>query len=292
MSDVFYVKEGSTSPSIATTLLDPDDNPANVAGQLITFRMYGPDTITGAASFVTDGSDGQVYYDWADGDLATPGGYQAEWVTTNGDVTEIYPGAGFNFVEVVPAATTVISGLCTLVDVRRKLGRSLTDAEAVAAVALIEELSALLERRLHRIFEPRQFTETRRVEGRYGRLVPYKKPLISVDAVLLDGDDWGGTLADFGIEVFPYQSTVTITYTAGTVDIDAGVSGALANVVARTLQVAPTVASGAIQSYSVEGTSITYGDISGATAGSGNVGKFTVGDLKAFAALKIPVLAT
>jgi hypothetical protein len=284
VTDVFYIKEGSTSPSISTTLLDSNNNPADVSEGFVTFRMSGPDEVSGAASFVSDGTDGQVYYEWAADDLAAWGGYAAEWVYVADDVTEIFPGAGYNWVEVMPTLTSVIGGVCTLLDVRRAMGRSLTDAESVRAVSLILSLTAVLERRLNRVFETREITETHRIGG--GGLVPYKHPVLAVNSITVDDAPWTADLAGWDIVTWPIDSAVTITYTAGT-EVDAGVKDVVANAIARTLQVAPVVASGAIQSYSVEGTAITYGNVAGTEQGS--VGRLTVGDIGGLARLKVPV---
>lgn len=289
-SDTFYIKEGSTSPSIATTLLDPNGDPANLVGQVVTFRMYADSgaSVSGAASFDSDGSDGKVFYEWGTTDLATYGGYQAEWVGTIDDTIEVFPGASYNWVEVTPAASTIISGVCSLINVRRALGRSLTDAEAVRAVSLIQALVPTLERKLNRILEPRSFTQSDRID-RWGRIYLRKNPVIEITSVSVDGVEWTGDPVDWDLVSWPYQTFVETTFTAGT-DIDDGIRDTVANVIARSLQVAPVVASGAIQSYSVEGTSITY-SVSGSSSGEASTGRFQVSDLKAFARLKIPVLA-
>ena len=169
MTDVFYVKQGSTSPSITSTLLDPDGDPVDLTGASVTFRMVGPDTITGAADIDADPTTGRVSYDWQPGDLDQWGGYAVEWVVVDNGNTDVFPGPGYDWVDVVPIATTTLGGVCTLVDVRRALGRALADAEAMLAADLIGQLTAILERRLHRVFATRTITETHWMD-RLGRL--------------------------------------------------------------------------------------------------------------------------
>lgn len=290
MTDVFYVKQGSTSPSIVTTLLDSTGAAVDVSGaDSITFRMDGPDLITGAAA-LDDGPNGVVRYDWAVGDLDTWGGYAVEWVVDDNGNIDIYPGPGYDWVEVVPNLTTDIGGICRLSDVRRELGRAMTDPEYTRAANMILQLTALLERKLHRRFQTATVTETQRID-RLGRLVPYQGPVLAVTAISVDGVAWTGDLTEWDLQTWPQNSLVEITYTVGS-DIDAGVAGAIASIVARTVLTPAAVATGAVTGYSVEGTSITYGNVSGADNSGGNVGRFTVGDLGSFAGLYRPVLRT
>lgn len=288
MSDVFYVKEGSTSPSITATLTDPDNAPVDLTGATITFRMVGPDIVTGTASIDGAPADGNVVYDWAAGDLDTWGGYALEWVVVQGGNTDIFPGAGYNYVDVVPAVTTDIGGVCTIVDVRRNLGRDLTDAETMRAITLIGEVTALLQRRLNRIFAPTTITETHRIDSR-GTLQLFKGPVIAVTGINVDAVAWDGVLDDWNTSEFVAGGLVEVTYTAGS-DEDVAVCGLIAQVVARTLLAPTTVSAGTVSGYSVEGTSITYGDVSG--TGMGSVGRLNVGDLGSLARLRRWVMRT
>lgn len=286
--DVFYVKQGDNLPSVTTTLLDPLGDPVDLTGATVEFRMVKPGTtVTGAASVDSPPTAGQVTYDWAATDLDEWGGYALEWVVTQGTDVQTFPSDGYNWVEVVPNLTTVIGGVCTLVDVRRELGRALTDPEAVKAIALIEQLTALLERKLNRKFDTVTITETHTWFGRDGRLVLHAGPVIEVTEILLDDVAWTGDLADWEQVHWPKGSEVTVTYNAGS-DVDAAVRGTVAQVIARTLIVAPNIAVGAVSGYSVEGTSITF------TGGQqdGNVGRFTVADLSSFSRLRRPVFLT
>jgi hypothetical protein len=287
--DVFYVKQSDTGPSITTTLLDPDGVPVDLTGAAVTFRMVNADaTVTGAAAVNSPPTEGQVTYTWDTNDLDVWGGYSLEWVVDQGGVIQTFPSDGYNWVEVIPILTTTLGGICSLMDVRRQLGRSMGDPEAARAVHLIEELTAVLERKLNRKFSPRTVVETHRINSRL-TVILHTGPVIDVTAVTVDGSPWDGELADFDIAEFPYESLVEVTYTAGELP-DPGVTQLVAQVVARTLLAPTTVAAGTVQSYSVEGTSITYGGAGGNSPGQ--VGRFTMGDLASLSRLRRPVFLT
>lgn len=288
--DVFYVKQGDNLPSVTTTLLDPDDAPVDLTGATVEFRMVKPGTtVTGTASVNSPPTAGQVTYDWDTGDTDEWGGYALEWIVTQGADVQTFPSDAYNWVDVVPNLTTTIGGVCTLMDVRRALGRAMTDPETMKAISLIEQLTAVLQRRLNRIFDTTEYTETHHMDH-LGRLLPYRGPVLAVSAISVDGTAWAGDVTEWRQIRWPEGSDVEVTYTAGS-EVDAGVSGLVAQVVARTLLSPPAIASGAVKSYSVEGTSITYGDVSGTSTPTA-VGRFTVGDLAALAGLKRPVVRT
>jgi hypothetical protein len=290
MSDVFYVKQGDTAPSVTTTLLDPDLAPSDLTGATVVFRMTnGTTTIEAPAIVETPETEGRVTYEWAPTDLDVWGGYAIEWVVDQGGVIQTFPSDGYNWIEVIPNLTTDVSGVCTLSDVRRQLGRSMADPDAARAVHLIEELTAVLERRLNRKFTPQEVIETHRVDSRL-KVFLNAGPVISVTGVTVDGNPWDGELVDFDIAEFPYQSLVEVTFTAGELP-DVGVRQLVAQVVARTMLAPTAVAAGTIQSYSVEGTSITYGAVSGGSM-PGQVGRFSAGDMGALSRLRRPVFLT
>ena len=288
-TDVFYIKEGDRGPSITTTLLDPDNDPADLTSSTVAFRMSnGVTTIGGAGDIQGDPTLGVVLYDWAEDDTDEWGGYQAEWVVTTSGVPQTFPGAGYNWVEVVPGATTDIGGACQPIDVRRQLGREMTDDEQVKAIHLILALTATLERVLNRDFSVKEWIEPHRV-SRTGQFVLHHGPVIEISEVSVDGVVWTGDLADYDMAYWPLNSLVTVTYTSGAA-ADYGVRDLVAQIVARTLVVTSEIATGAIKSYSVEGTSITYGDIG---TGDTNIGRITVGDLAGVESrLRRPVFLT
>lgn len=288
MSDVFFVKQDSDAPSITATLTDHNGTPVNLTG-VVTFKMSGEGGEHGGTANIISASAGTVAYDWQTGDLAEWGGYAAEWTHVDGGNTEVFPAAGYNWVEVLPRVDTVVGGVTTLLDVRRKLRRELTDDESVTALALIAEFSALLTRKLNRYFATTVITDERHVIDSRGDLRLYYGPVLSVDSVTVDGSEYASPLTDYDQIVWAESSVLLVTYTVGSV-ADAGVRGAVAQVIARTIQSDPTIATGAIKGYTVEGTSIQYGDFSGTATGS--QGPFTVGEWSAFSRLRRPILWT
>lgn len=79
----FYLKKGDTSPSI--TVICKDENGDVVpltAATGATFSMIDPGTdtpkIDKAAAVIEDAAAGKVRYDWASGDVDTPGEYNGE----------------------------------------------------------------------------------------------------------------------------------------------------------------------------------------------------------------------
>jgi len=175
------------------------------------------------------------------------------------------------------------------------LKRPLTTAELDRVDALSDAVVATLELHLNRwLFQRRVYAEKHRT-GTQGRIVLYHEPVAWIDAlhygsasaasVAFDED---GVWEEPG--AFPAGTTVWVDYTAGDDYPEVAWAGAatdlIANVVARTLALPGQVATGALKSYSVEGTSITY-----ATPDApGNKGRLTVGDLGTLARLRVPVV--
>ncbi len=95
------VKRNDTYPPLVTTLTDADDVAVNLAGASVMFLMRDISnsalTVRAAMSFVTDGSDGQVQYDWDPADTATAGMYIAEYEVTyaTGEV-QTFPTSGYD----------------------------------------------------------------------------------------------------------------------------------------------------------------------------------------------------
>ena len=90
----FVIKTGDTAPFLRQTLLDYQDNPVDINGATVIFRMrhFQGDTValTGSPSNDqngdgSDGSLGYVSYEWGDGDLDDAGPYHAEWEVTFAD---------------------------------------------------------------------------------------------------------------------------------------------------------------------------------------------------------------
>lgn len=85
MADVEFVA-GDSGPSLSGTLTDPRTGlPINLTGAAVTFQMRLADdrrfTVSATAAIVSP-TAGTVRYDWAAGDLRTPGDYQCQWRIT------------------------------------------------------------------------------------------------------------------------------------------------------------------------------------------------------------------
>lgn len=84
MSDVTFVQSDS-APSLSGTLTDPDGNPINLTSASVKFQMRLADDrryTVNSDAVVVSAAAGTVRYDWAAGDLATPGDYVCQWQIT------------------------------------------------------------------------------------------------------------------------------------------------------------------------------------------------------------------
>lgn len=287
-TDVFYVKQGDTAPSITTTLIDPQGNPVDLTGATVQLRgtQLGVTLLVNCDVEVPE-TDGRVTYDWQIGDLDEWGGYALEWIVAQGGTVQTFPSDGYNWLEVLPNLTTDVGGACTVMEVRRLTGSELTGEQQAAAIWLIQSLTAALERRLNRLLSVTSITgEVHRI-GNDHRLIPYRGPVLSMTSITVDGSPWVDVLDDWDITEFPVGARAIIDYQAGGAP-DQAVKDLVAQVVARTLLSPAGVASGSLKGYSVEGTSITYGDV--ANSGPGSAGRLSVGDLGSLKRLRRHVL--
>ncbi|HMM95398.1 hypothetical protein [Phycicoccus sp.] len=166
-----------------------------------------------------------------------------------------------------------------------------TTQEALRAASLADELIDTLEIKLNRWLYPRSVTEVYTVPAS-GRITLNRGPVVSITSVgYVGGAPFAGLtdpLALFDVaEAWIPGARVNVTYVAGEEPGD-GIVGQLADIIARTILAGVKASSGVIKSYSVEGTSITYGNVS--DGGDGGSGRITVGTLTAFKRLRRRVL--
>lgn len=181
--------------------------------------------------------------------------------------------------------------IATTDDVETALHRPLTEPERLDAEALIADLVGLLELRLNRELTVKTFTDEWHRVPRHGQVTLLHGPLVEVTSVSVDGGapiTDATTLADWDIATWPAGSRLLVTYRAGDETPRPGVKRLIVDVVARTIAAGLTAGLGVIRSYSVEGTSITYGE---GVGGGGQTGRITVGDLGQLKRLRRPVMA-
>lgn len=93
----FVIKKGATEPALVATLRDDNGNPVDLTGATVHFRMKQPGSDVRQVDdtcLVTDSSEGQVTYNWSDGDTDTVSHYNAEFAVDYGggsDYDEYFP---------------------------------------------------------------------------------------------------------------------------------------------------------------------------------------------------------
>ena len=79
----FAIKEADTYSTWTHTLTDRDGNPIDVSSATgVSLTVRAPDgsvAVDGVAATIEDGANGVVSYTFADADLTTAGGHDAEW---------------------------------------------------------------------------------------------------------------------------------------------------------------------------------------------------------------------
>lgn len=153
-------------------------------------------------------------------------------------------------------------------------------------------LQGTLERALNRPLTVRQFRQVKQIDE-YGRLNLRWGPLVSIDAVLLNGlETPTNTVFDstFALAApLAYGAQVDVTYTAGGCgEMAEDVRGVILNGLARWQIQGLPVSTGAVQNVSVEGLNVQYrmhGVGSRAANGKGALG-FTADELDSVSRLR------
>lgn len=95
----FIIKKNDLSPSIQTTLLDGNDEPVDITGNLgVRFHMKDADglIVIDQAATVVDALGGVVKYDWVAADTDVAGAFEAEFEVTYADSKpETFPNSGY-----------------------------------------------------------------------------------------------------------------------------------------------------------------------------------------------------
>jgi len=110
----YWIKTGDTLPRIESTLTDGNDDPFDIAQADVYFTLRPIRAVTPVIELavatndqIGDGSDGtlgQVHYDWEIGDTDVAGGYYADWrvVFVNNEVMT-FPNNGHDTIAIVDA---------------------------------------------------------------------------------------------------------------------------------------------------------------------------------------------
>jgi hypothetical protein len=111
----FQIKKGDTSPALKAKLINPDGSPAALSlAEEVEFYLNDPkdnekisDDLDGNVS-ILNASDGQVQYQWKDGQTDNVGQKEAEFVVTfeNGTV-QSYPNNGFLYINILKDVETI-----------------------------------------------------------------------------------------------------------------------------------------------------------------------------------------
>lgn len=105
------IRQGDTTPALATTILGSNGSALNLTSATVSFTMRTltsntPVTLAGTAS-ITNATAGQVQFAWAAADTQTPGLYMGEWhVTLSGGGTYTFPNDGYLSINIEQNLTT------------------------------------------------------------------------------------------------------------------------------------------------------------------------------------------
>ena len=184
---------GARNPSIPDTLLQ-DGSAIDVSSDTVKFKMRaGGDptaalVVDTAATFVTDGTNGQVEYSTEAAAVATAGMYVAWWEITSGGLTQ---DTG-EFIIDVREHDTITNSLCELADLRVALELEHGEDRRLSfASELIGPASAKIMSFCQREFAPLTSAEARTfvVRGAMVDLAPYD--LRTATTVKLHPEDAG-----------------------------------------------------------------------------------------------------
>lgn len=97
-----YITENDTTPEVEATLTDEMDNPVDLTGATVYFRMVearGGGNVVDSTCNIPSPSEGKVIYNWSASDTADYGRYRAEFnVEYDSGEVETFPNAGYHTV--------------------------------------------------------------------------------------------------------------------------------------------------------------------------------------------------
>lgn len=110
---VFFLKQGDTNPVITATLIDQNQQVANLTGASVKFRMtnsfYG--NVVNATATIVNATLGQVSYSWQTDDTNSTGTFSCQWyVVYSGGAQESFPQGFYNTVQIDPSLTSGFLG--------------------------------------------------------------------------------------------------------------------------------------------------------------------------------------
>jgi hypothetical protein len=207
MAEQFVLRQNDTASVITGVLRDQNDDPVDIASATIKFRMTPADggdpkvDATAANDQNGDGSDGSkgnVSYEWQAADTDTPGYYLADWtVTYSGGKIQAFPNATHILVQVTadePVAET--TRFANSADLQDWLGVELTAAEHVRAAKLLADATGLVQKAARQTISRVTNDELTRPGAYADRIRLPERPVVSVSEVELDGvtlvadDEW------------------------------------------------------------------------------------------------------
>jgi len=280
----FFIAQGDTTSPLATTLLDKNDDPVDLAGATVTLQLY--DLEGGTSSVVSDddanaqvgdgsdGSMGNVSYDWNDGETEDAGYYLASFlVTFAGGDTQTYPNDAPFLVAITPDGSRTYDALATTTDLETRLGVEFTATEHVRAKRLLELASGLIRAATGQTISlVESDVLTRRGSGATLRLP--QRPVGDVESVTIDGvtidpagyyllgdelvrASWGGS--GFGSNLFGYANQeLVVTYSHGYESVPDEVKAICLEMVVRVWTNPASVVSSSVgqvqTTYTVTGT--------------------------------------
>ena len=161
----------------------------------------------------------------------------------------------------------------------------MTATETSRAIQLIQQVTALLTLWLRRDLVPTTYTDETHWADAMGRVHLNHGPVRSITSITVDGStyDYDPLYLTPQNMIFMPISEVKVTYESGDDVVHPAIQGVITESVARSILAGSSVSTGAIASYSVEGTSITYGPVA---TSPGSVGRVPVSELSAIKRLK------